>query len=497
MKFVIHEEKLNPEVLSETGQTSFPIGQIPSWTTPQLHPTYHYSQKLQHFLQGKQLLFDELPFSIEEIHAHYVHGYISYRKGVVKEAGKYNCLRCGNQEKALFGSFQCARCENLCTYCRKCVMMGRVSECTPLIHWAGPVTNSSQNHDLNWNGSLSPGQKKASDAVVNAICHNEELLVWAVCGSGKTELLFQGIERALAQKKSVCIAAPRTDVVLELTPRLKAAFPKTNIIAYYGGSVERSQIAPLIISTTHQLIRFYKAFDVMIVDEVDAFPYSIDKMLTFAVKQAKKDLSTTIYLTATPNKTMKRRVKLKDLSVVTIPSRYHGHPLPVPCFRWCGNWRRLLAKQMLPSKVRSWIIQHIQTNKQVFLFVPSIQILEKTVHILKKFDARIEGVHAEDKKRKEKVMAFRIGEIPILVTTTILERGVTVPNVDVAVMGAEDDIFTESALVQISGRAGRSAAFPSGDILFFHYGKTKAMVEAKFHIEKMNWLAKHKKIRLH
>lgn len=62
-------------------------------------------------------------------------------------------------------------------------------------------------------------------------------------------------------------------------------------------------------------------------------------------------------------------------------------------------------------------------------------------------------VHAEDPGRKEKVAAFRKGEIPLLVTTTILERGVTVKNLQVAVLGAEEEIFSESALVQIAGGA--------------------------------------------
>ncbi len=105
---------------------------------------------------------------------------------------------------------------------------------------------------------------------------------------------------------------------------------------------------------------------------------------------------------------------------------------------------------------------------------------------MKQLDERIEGVHAEDPKRAEKVQAFRDGRIPLLVTTTILERGVTVPNIDVAVLGAEDRIFTESALVQIAGRVGRSAQFPNGDIRFFHYGKTREMVAAKRQIERMN-----------
>ena len=83
-------------------------------------------------------------------------------------------------------------------------------------------------------------------------------------------------------------------------------------------------------------------------------------------------------------------------------------------------------------------------------------------------------------------MKLRHGEIQGLLTTTILERGVTIPKVNVAVVGAEEEIFTESALVQIAGRVGRSKEHPHGDCVFFHYGKTNAMLEAIQQIKQMN-----------
>jgi competence protein ComFA len=118
--------------------------------------------------------------------------------------------------------------------------------------------------------------------------------------------------------------------------------------------------------------------------------------------------------------------------------------------------------------------------------------MEQLLPLLKKLHPKIESVHAEDPQRKEKVQAMRNKEIPILLTTTILERGVTFPNLDVAVLGAEDRIFSESALVQIAGRVGRSSDYPSGDITFFHYGKTEAMVKARRQILHMNKEAREK-----
>lgn len=43
-----------------------------------------------------------------------------------------------------------------------------------------------------------------------------------------------------------------------------------------------------MIATTHQLLKFYHAFDLLIVDEVDAFPYVDNSMLYYAVKNSVK-----------------------------------------------------------------------------------------------------------------------------------------------------------------------------------------------------------------
>ncbi|WP_328703170.1 DEAD/DEAH box helicase [Alkalihalobacterium elongatum] len=368
-----------------------------------------------------------------------------------------------------------------CCYCRKCIMLGRVSQCTPLLRWTGPVPeNQATEHQLAWNGDLSPEQAAASQKLQESIQEKTSFLIWAVCGSGKTEMLFESISEALSQQNRVLIAAPRTDVVVELTPRLKAAFPNTSIVSLYGGSEDRGKNGQLFISTTHQLLRYQNYFDVILVDEVDAFPYSFDKSLQFAVHKAQTKDGVTVFLTATPS------LELKTYPHIKVPKRYHGYPLPVPKFQWCGNWKKTITKHRLPQNVADWLTERAEQKKQAFLFVPTIEVAEQLVPIVSKLNLSCESVHAEDDHRHEKVAKFRSGETQILITTTILERGVTVPNIDVAVLGAEEAIFTESALVQISGRVGRHKDYPNGDIVFFHYGKTTVMVAAKRHIVQMN-----------
>ena len=464
-----------------------PISEITVPPPLPLNKEFNFSKSLQLLLQGKNLLLHEITFPLPEIHQHYLNGYIIYEAAIIKNKAEYICRRCGNNAQHMFASHECGRCGHICTYCRHCITMGKVAQCTPIILWVGPpITYEKRTNVLKWTGELSQGQQVASNEVVRAVNHQTELLVWAVCGAGKTEVLFRGLSSAIEAGKKVLITTPRTDVVLELFPRLKKVFPTITVIALYGNSEDRGKDGQLIISTTHQLIRYREAFDVVVIDEVDAFPYTFDPMLEYVTKQAVKKDSTIIYLSATPNNKMKKQINKGQLQVVKIPKRYHGYPLPVPSIRWMGNWRKSLTRNQVPQVVLLWLKKVFHQNKQVFLFIPSVETLHKLLPIFRVLIEEVEAVHAEDPDRRAKVHAFREGKIKLLLTTTILERGVTVPNVAVAVFGAEDEVFTESALVQIAGRAGRSAEHPNGEVVFFHYGKTKAMVEAIRHIEQMN-----------
>ena len=124
----------------------------------------------------------------------------------------------------------------------------------------------------------------------------------------------------------------------------------------------------------------------------------------------------------------------------------------------------------------------------MLIFIPEVEQAEKLAETLAQIwsDLALTSVHAADPDRKEKVMQFRDHKLDVLVTTTILERGVTFPSVDVAVLDAGHRVFDEAALVQIAGRAGRSLADPEGEVVFFHDGKTDAMVAAVRSIRKMN-----------
>ncbi|KAI3473402.1 hypothetical protein Pfo_031488, partial [Paulownia fortunei] len=100
----------------------------------------------------------------------------------------------------------------------------------------------------------------------------------------------------------------------------------------------------------------------------------------------------------------------------------------------------------------------VETNKRFLVFVPKVR-----------WFPRMHGdfVHANVKHRQEKVQGMRNENLHILSRQQYLNVVVTFPGIDVIILGADDEMFTENALVQIAGRVGRKSDCPTGLVLAY------------------------------
>ena len=446
---------------------------------------------IQNFLSGRIWHRHHTPFATEQIDAliqsqqiQIIRG-INSSRSVITHRPTHQCNRCENDNQQRFTTFHCAKCQADCTYCRHCLKMGRVSSCTELITWNGPAPTYPTTHTIAWAGTLTPQQQKASDELTESNEQQRPHLIHAVCGAGKTEILFQPIHKLLTQGKRICIAAPRVDVILELEPRFRQAFPNTTIDALYGGAKPSQDSAQLILATTHQLYRFQHAFDVIFVDEADAFPYTAEETLQRAVKKSSKPNAPIHAVTATPSKSLRTTFK-KVGAISTLNRRYHGHPLPIPNAKPLWNYATQINKGKLPQKLTYWTTERLEKNEPFLIFFHNIALMEKAEPLFQQLHPEIKAVYAAHPDRKQFVQSLRDQKSPGLLTTTILERGITISNVQVAVVGAEQKIFNKGALIQIGGRVGRSANHPTGEFILFHHGISNAMDDAKTEIIRLN-----------
>ncbi|MFC0212914.1 DEAD/DEAH box helicase [Paenibacillus chartarius] len=421
----------------------------------------------------------------------------------------WNCNRCGSGTDKLRWT-HCPYCEQACPYCEECLTMGRVRACAPLVAGTSADKGISRRSDHPMAGmtaaqmasflqpwGLSDAQAEASRAGLEFLAAKNEgghFLIWAVTGAGKTEMMFPLLAAAVASGGRALVASPRKDVILELSPRVARAFPQARVVTLYGGSVQRWDNGEIVLATTHQLLRFREGFDVVVIDEMDAFPFHNNPMLIHAARKACRPHGRTILLSATPQPEMRRLAEKGRLPHVKVPARYHRHPLPVPQLRTSPSIKRMQESRKLPQTVVTAVHSSLKRGAQLFVFVPAIALVEFVVAMLRETckSVVVAGTSSKDPDRAEKVQAFRDGTIRILVTTTILERGVTVPKSDVIVLDADSRLFDETSLVQMAGRAGRSKLDPAGNVTFLAKERSRSQVAAVRQIRRMNRLARSK-----
>ncbi|AIQ76854.1 helicase-related protein [Paenibacillus sp. FSL L8-0323] len=424
------------------------------------------------------------------------------RRGAVARRAVSRCLRCGSVPT---GRTVCAACGLMgCAYCEACLALGRSRACALLLRSAAlPAVRCTAALDPaaaagRW--GLSPAQAGAAGTALGFLAEPrkrsastcpERFLLWAVTGAGKTEMIFPLLEAVLAAGGRALVATPRRDVVLELAPRLARAFPAEDIAVLYGGSADRWVSGRLTLATTHQLLRFHQGFDLVIIDELDAFPYHNDPMLAYAAEQACKVDGSSIYLSATPPQEMQRLVRLGKLPHARVPVRFHGHPLPIPQHLNMPSVLTCLKRGSMPRSLIQNLRKSLNRKAQIFLFVSRIAHIEGLLVLLRRSfpGVVIEGTSSKDSFRAEKVTAFRNRIISLLVTTTILERGVTVPRSDVFILDADSGLFDEASLVQMAGRAGRSKDDPDGHVVFASPQWSRSQRGAIAQIRTMNIIA--------
>ena len=355
----------------------------------------------------------------------------------------YKCPICGNTDIHSIG------CLNGKPYCRRCISFrGEEVEHKPSYPKKAPIYLEYE---------LSHEQKELSDKLVENYKKGIDSLVFAVCGSGKTEICLEIIKQCIQNKLTVGFAVPRRSVCVELKNRFQSIFAKNYVVAVYGGHHDVIN-GDIICLTTHQLFRYKSYFDLLIMDEIDAFPYKGNDVLKQMFINSVRGHH--ILLSATPSKSLIKEYQRPGKDLLRLAVRFHRHPLPVPKVI-IGSVVKLYYKLFISIR------KFLKDNKQVFVFVPTVDCSKKLAFILNIFFKK--GTYINSKRNDNDILIddFRNKKYMYLVTTAVLERGVTIRDLQVIVFQADHNIYDSAALIQIAGRAGRKKDAPEGEVIFF------------------------------
>lgn len=373
------------------------------------------------------------------------------------------CLKCGNSDNKYFGISKLNK-----VYCRLCLLFdGDKAQVNEKL--------TKEKVDINISYSLSEEQQLISNKVKEAYINKKNSLIYAVCGAGKTELVYQTIAYALESGLQVGFTIPRKDVVVELEKRIREVFPNKKVTSVYQNH-NKELIGDIIILTTHQLYRYPSYFDLLIIDEIDAFPFKNNKLLNYFFNKSLK--GNYIILSATPSQELIEEIKEQKGGLFSLTKRYHNRPLIVP---------KIVVKLFFKNVYLIKKIKEYQKeNKKILVFVATKDQCESLYNLIKYFCYAGNYVHSERVNREEIIEEFKSGKYQYLVTTSILERGITISFLQVIVYDADHKIFEKDTLIQISGRVGRKIDSWDGEVIFLSSKVTSNMIEAINKIKEAN-----------
>lgn len=295
-------------------------------------------------------------------------------------------------------------------------------------------------------------------------------------GYGKTEVAIRAAFKATMDGKQVAVLVPTTILAQQHYETFRerfAGFPvEIRVLSRFRSRKEQKEtIAGVkagtvdIVIGTHRLLSKdvqYKDLGLLIVDEEQRFGVKHKEK----VKQLKADIDV-LTLTATPiPRTLHMSMMgVRDLSVIETPPE---NRFPVQTY----------VLEYSAALVREAIERELARNGQVYFLYNQVHNIDQMADQIRMLvpDARIAVAHGQMVETElERVMLdFLDGEYDVLVSTTIIETGVDIPNVNTLII-YDADRMGLSQLYQLRGRVGRSNRIAYA---YFTYQRDKVLSEA-------------------
>ena len=339
------------------------------------------------------------------------------------------------------------------------------------------VQGTAFDHDTDWQAQFEAGfpYQETDDQItcieeVKADMEAPSPMDRLICGDvgfGKTEVALRAAFKAVMGGKQVAVLTPTTilaeqhfetflerfqpfPVKIEMLSRFRSRQEQRSVVAAVGaGGVD-------VVIGTHRLIQKdvqFKNLGLLVIDEEQRFGVKHKERL----KELKANIDC-LTLTATPiPRTLHMSLtKIRDMSLITTPPQ---NRLPIETF----------IQEFDEELVADAIRKELARGGQVFYLHNRVRSIREIMSFLVRLlpEASIEFAHGQmGEADLEEVMHRFVGrEFEVLVTTTIIENGLDIPNVNTIVIDRAD-MFGIAQLYQLRGRVGRSGK-PAYAYLFY------------------------------
>jgi transcription-repair coupling factor (superfamily II helicase) len=287
--------------------------------------------------------------------------------------------------------------------------------------------------------------------------HPMDRLICGDVGFGKTEVAVRACFKAVMGGKQVAFLAPTTILAEQHYENFLERFAKFPVrIAMLSRFVEPKRTRKILeevksggidlLIGTHRIIQkdvVFKNLGLMVIDEEQRFGVKDKERL----KELKTNVDClTLSATPIPRTLQMSLLKIRDMSLLATPPQ-NRHPIETAVEEWNED------------RVAAAIRRETERGGQVFYLHNRIESLQETRIKIEKLvpEMLVETAHGQmDAQDLEDVMhRFIHGGFHVLVSTTIIENGIDIPNVNTIIIDSAN-MYGVSQLYQLRGRVGRS-----------------------------------------
>ncbi|MDR2835528.1 MAG: transcription-repair coupling factor [Bacteroidales bacterium] len=305
----------------------------------------------------------------------------------------------------------------------------------------------------------TPDQIKTNEAIKKDMESDTPMdrLICGDVGFGKTELAIRAAFKAACDSKQIAVLVPTTILALQhfqtFSERLKdlpvsvAYISRLKSNAEIKATLEKVKEGKIdILIGTHRIVGkdvVFKDLGLLIIDEEQKFGVSIKEK----IKQMKTNIDTlTLSATPIPRTLQFSLMGARDMSIISMPP-----PNRQPVETELHVFDTEIIKKAINYEVGR--------NGQVFFINNRIQNIYEVEKMINKICPKVKIVVAhgqmEGSKLEKIIMNFIRGDFDVLISTSIIENGVDISNVNTIIIN-EANRFGLSDLHQLRGRVGRN-----------------------------------------
>ena len=305
----------------------------------------------------------------------------------------------------------------------------------------------------------TPDQLKAMYAVKEDMEKDYPMdrLICGDVGFGKTEVAIRAAFKAVSDSKQVAVMVPTTILALQHFNTFKERlnnFPcNIDYVSRLRSNKEINEISSKIsdgtldiVIGTHRLLNKeikFKDLGLLIIDEEQKFGVAAKERL----RQLKLSVDTlTLSATPIPRTLQFSLLGARDLSIINTPP-----PNRLPVQTEIIDFNEEVIKNVINFEV--------ERGGQIFFVHNKIEDITSVEDIIRRICPKIKTcvAHGQMEPRilEKKILEFMAGDYDILISTTIIENGIDIPNTNTIIINQAQN-FGLSDLHQLRGRVGRS-----------------------------------------